>query len=270
MNRFIRKSLWAVCTVLTLTATVFSQSQDHGAKIARTYDSEKDKTTVRMSPVKISGDKDKYRSLHISPSFSYTGPQPQTPSTIDFELQTVVKGNLRKDLYVVFIVDGETIFLSSNRWGIKRPVAGRRWMGERLVFNMPYETLLKIAAAKSVEIKMGAVSFALGEEQMQAIRDFSKHIQSTNGSSFRTKSDPRITRKSTNKSHACFHGSFDPRERPFSCCFVYFVDRFLFPNKGVTSLHSASSLSPQTSQSPGAFAQAAGGSPGMPSSSVFV
>src|SRR5688500_11379199 len=112
MNRFIRKSLWAVCTVLTLTGTVFSQLQDHGAKIATTYDSEKDKTTVRMSPVKISGDKDKYHSLHMSPSFSYAGRQPQTPSTIDFELQTVVKGNLRKDLYVVFIVDGETIFLS--------------------------------------------------------------------------------------------------------------------------------------------------------------
>ena len=138
----------------------------------------KDKTTVRLAPVKISGDRDKYHSLHISPSFSYPGQRFQVPSTIDFELQTVVKGKLRVDLYVVFIVDGETIFLSSNRSGVKRPVAGRSWMGERLVFNMPYQTLLKIAAAKTLAIKMDAVMFEVGQQQHQAIRDFAKHIQS--------------------------------------------------------------------------------------------
>lgn len=51
-------------------------------------------------------------------------------------------------------------------------------MGERLVFNMPYQTLLKIAAAKTVEIKMDAVRFELDETHKQAIRDFIKHIRS--------------------------------------------------------------------------------------------
>lgn len=167
-----------VLTTLVLIVTVFGQLPDNGVKIDTTYDSVKDKTTVRMAPVKISGDKDKYHSLHMSPSFSYAGRQPQTPQSIDFELQTVVKGKLRKDLHVVFIVDGETIFLSSNRWGIKRPVPGRNWMGERLVFNTPYETFLKIGAAKTLGIKMDAVRFELGDPQMQAIRDFARHVQS--------------------------------------------------------------------------------------------
>jgi len=177
MNSFRRQ--WPLALVMLMPAVgVFGQSPDLSAKIATAYDSVKDKTTVRLEPVKISGDKDKYHSLHMSPSFSYSGHRFQIPSTIDFELQTVVQGKLRKDLYVVFIVDGETIFLSSSRWGIKRPVAGRNWMGERLVFNMPYETLLKIAAAKTLAIKMDAMSFEVAEPQLQAIRDFAKHIQS--------------------------------------------------------------------------------------------
>jgi len=66
---------------------------------------------------------------------------------------------LDSDLYVVFLVDGETIFLSSNRWGIPRPVPGRRWVGEHLVFNMPYETFVKITKAKKFEIKFDGVKF---------------------------------------------------------------------------------------------------------------
>jgi hypothetical protein len=75
-------------------------------------------------------------------------------------------------LYVVFKVDGEEIFLSSNREAIKRPVPGRVWVGERLVFRMPYETFVKITNAATVEIKFDAVTFALGEEQKHALRDF--------------------------------------------------------------------------------------------------
>ena len=189
MNTRLLHKLWAALTTLAMVGAILGQLPDHSAKIETTYDSARDKTTVRLAPVKISGDKDKYHSLYMSPSFSYQGQQFQVPSTIDFELQTVVKGKLRVDLYVVFIVDGETIFLSSNRWGIKRPVAGRNWMGERLVFNMPYETLLKIAAAKTVAIKMDAVMFELGEEpQLQAIRDFARHIQSAPGQARRADS----------------------------------------------------------------------------------
>lgn len=172
------KSILAMVATLLLSLVALGQLSSGTVKIETSYDTGKGKTTVRMEPFKVSGNNDKYHSLHIAPSFSYAGRQPQIPSTIDFEIQTVVKGKLRKDLYVVFIVDGETIFLSSNRWGVNRPVPGRSWMGERLVFNMPYETLLKIASAKSFAIKMDAVKFEFGEEQMRAIRDFAKGVQS--------------------------------------------------------------------------------------------
>jgi len=147
------------------------------AKIETAYDSSKDRTTVGLAPVQISGEKDKYHSLHMAPSFSFPGHQLQQPSIIDFELQTIVKGRLDSDLYVVFIVDGETIFLSSNRWGIARPVPGRRWVGERLVFRMPYETFLKITRASSFEIKLDGISFPVGEEQLQALRELARQIK---------------------------------------------------------------------------------------------
>ena len=141
-------------------------------KIETSYDAGKDKTTVRLAPLQISGENGKYRSLKMSPAFTYSGKEPRPPDIIDFELRTVVKGRLDTDLYVLFVIDGEKVFLSSNRWAIKHPVPGRVWVGERLVFRMPYETFVKITKAKSVEIKFDAVIFPLGESHLQALRDF--------------------------------------------------------------------------------------------------
>ncbi len=146
------------------------------ANIETVYDSRKDRTTVRLAPVHISSAKDKYHSLHLAPSFSYPGREPRTPEIIDFELRTVVKGKLKIDLYVLFIVDGEKIFLSSNRWGVKKGQLGRGWMGEHLVFRMPYETFEKITRAGSFEIRLDSSRFPVGEEQLQNLQDLERHI----------------------------------------------------------------------------------------------
>jgi hypothetical protein len=169
-------------TLVPSTTTLSQNPSAESSPIETSYDSVKDETTLRLLPIKISGERDKYYSLHMSPSFSYPGREPQMPSKIDFELQTVVKGRLKTDLYVVFIIDGETIFLSSSRQGIKRPVPGRVWMGEKLIFKMPFETLLKLAGAKTFEIKMDAVRFDVGAAQLKAIRDFAIKVQSLTGS----------------------------------------------------------------------------------------
>lgn len=141
------------------------------AKVEGTYDAEKDETTVRLAPVKISSGHGKYVSIHMSPYFKFPGRSLLTPEIINFELQTVVRGRLSTDLYVVFIIDGKTSFLSSNRWAIKRPVPGRVWRGERLVFRMPYETYVKITEAKTFEIKFDGVAFPVGESQKEALRE---------------------------------------------------------------------------------------------------
>jgi hypothetical protein len=147
------------------------------AKIETLYDSSKDRTTVRLAPVEIATDQGKYHSVHMSPSFNFPGQQPTTPAIVDFELQTVVKGRLSTDLYVVFIIDGETVFLSSSRSAIPRPVRGRGWMGERLVFRMPYETFVKVTNAKEFQIKLDQVRLSVGETPRQALRELLHHMK---------------------------------------------------------------------------------------------
>lgn len=163
--------------VRSMNQAVANVSPQDAAKVETTYDAEKDKTIIRLAPMEISREQGKYVSLKMSPSFSFSGRQLVTPAIIDFELQTVVRGRLRTDLYVVFMINGEKVFLSSSRWAIKRPVPGRVWVGERLVFRMPYETFVKITKASSFEIKFDAVTFPVGETQKQALRDFLTYMK---------------------------------------------------------------------------------------------
>jgi hypothetical protein len=165
-----------VCVLLmmVLSVSITCHGQDlqvEAAKLETTYDAGKDRTTVRLTPVQLSGEIDKYHSLHMAPSFSFPGRQPERPSMIDFELQTIVKARLLdSDLYVLFNVDGEKTHLSSNRSAIFRPVPGRRWIGERLVFRMPYETFVKITKAKKLDITFDGVKFEVGALQLDALR----------------------------------------------------------------------------------------------------
>ena len=154
-----------------------NESPHVNLKIETSYDAGKDKTTIRLAPVQISADKGKYHSLHMAPAFSYSGKELQRPEIIDFELRTVVRGRLDTDLYVVFVIDGEKVFLSSNRAAIKRPVSGRVWFGERLVFRMPYETFVKITQARVFEIRFDGVRFPLSEPHLQLLQAFRNHMQ---------------------------------------------------------------------------------------------
>lgn len=172
-----RYVFWFTAMIAFSVTSVFAQQPSASeTKYESTYDAVKKQTTVRLLRVKLWGENGKYHSLHMSPSFKYPGEVPIRPEFVDFELQIVVKGRLRTDLYVVFVVDGEKIFLSSTRWAVRRPVPGRVWMGERLVFRMPYETLLRVAGAKKLEIRMDAVVFPISEGHLNVIREFAEKI----------------------------------------------------------------------------------------------
>ena len=168
---------WHSIVVEVPNASRGSLLQHTPPKIEVVYDSSRDKTTVALGPVQISGAKDKYHSLHMAPSFSYPGREERVPEIIDFELRTVVKGKLKIDLYVLFIVDGEEMFLSSSRRGVKKGRLGRGWMGEHMVFRMPYETFLRITRASSFEIKLGGIGFPLGVAQRKVLLDFVRQIK---------------------------------------------------------------------------------------------
>ena len=169
--------LFLLSLILLFPSALSQQTTTRLGGIETNYDSNKDQTTVRLLPVQISGDKNQYHSVHIAPSFSYPGREFKRPDVIEFEVQTVVKTKLKIDLYVVFVIDGETIFLSSNRSAVKRPLRGKRWVGERLIFRMPYETLMKIKIARTVEIKMDSVRFPLSEAVLEQVQEFARRIE---------------------------------------------------------------------------------------------
>ena len=147
--------------------------------IVTTYDSVKDRTTIQLLPMQVSGEKGIYYRLHIAVSCTYpTRTPPAQPQPFEFELQSIVKGRkLNPDLYIVFVVDGEIIFLSSNRAAVKNPVPGRRMIGERIVMRMPFATLLKLADAQQATVKMGGTSFELGDSHRSALKALAERMK---------------------------------------------------------------------------------------------
>lgn len=77
---------------------------------------------------------------------------------------------------MVFIVDGQPIHFSSNRSAIRKPVPGRPWIGEKMVFLIPREDFLKLAAAKKLAIKLGGVTFEFTDELRDEVRLFVEGI----------------------------------------------------------------------------------------------
>ena len=160
--------------VLTLvTSLVFSQS----TLTETVYDHVKNVTTVRLPSTKLSGPKNRYHSLSFSIDYSYPGKTPSPPERVNFELTSVVKArSLNSDLYVVFVVDGKPIHFSSNRSAIRNPVRGRPWIGEKMVFLIPREDFLKLAAAQTLAIKMNDVTFEFSEELRGSVRSLAEGI----------------------------------------------------------------------------------------------
>ena len=149
-------------------------------QITTTYDAAKNQTTVRLPPVKISGDRAHYHSLSYSLFYTYPGKIKRIPEKVSLELLTVVKRRLLKiDLYVVFLVDGEKTFLSSSRSAIKHPVPGKHWIGERLEFRMPSETFLKITQASKLVVSLDGLVFEFSETDLQSLREFAQAMKTS-------------------------------------------------------------------------------------------
>jgi hypothetical protein len=163
-------------TLIILCAFVASVVAQQ-TNIETVYDAQKNLTTVRSPLMHLSDDKDKYHSLDFSLRYSYSGQVLRVPERINFDLVSVVKARkLNTDLYVVFLVDGKPIHFSSNRSAIRNPVRGRSWIGEQMIFLIPYEDFLKLAAADKLAIKLGGVTFELSPELRNSLRAFASTV----------------------------------------------------------------------------------------------
>ena len=154
---------------LVVSLLTFGPSQDNAPLTERVTNPRTGADIVRSKSIPISGPKDRYHSLAFSLSYPFVDILAR-PKTIKFELVSVVKARrLNTDLYVVFVVDGKEIHFSSNRSAIRRPVPGKPWIGERMVFLIPYEQFHKMVEAKTLSVKLGGVAFDFPNEARRAM-----------------------------------------------------------------------------------------------------
>jgi hypothetical protein len=158
--------------------TAGAQTQTDPQRIEIVYDQEKDLTTVRVKPGPISGERDIYHSVDYSVQFTYPGRTRRAPQALNFEIVSVVKARkLTSDLDVAFLFDAETLHFSSNRSAIRNPVPGRRWIGERMVFSIPYQSFLKFETAQHSGVKLGAVTFDFDDSTRDSLRTLAQIIK---------------------------------------------------------------------------------------------
>lgn len=142
------------------------------------YNLDTEVTTARLVRFRIADNNDRYHSLDLSAFYTYSRKSPQTDPKVELELYSVVKARtLNSDLYVVFVLDDKEVHFGSNRSAIRNPVPGRLWIGERMVFPIPLEDYRKLAAAKELAIKMGAVRFDLDEDARRSLKAFAETIK---------------------------------------------------------------------------------------------
>ena len=163
MSRFL-----IISFVVSLLA--FSTPQDDSPLVQVVTDARTGAITVRSKSIPISGPKDRYHSLSFSISYPHPHNAPTPPKTVKFEIVSVVKARrLNSDLYVVFVVDGKETHFSSNRSAIRRPVPGKPWIGERMVFLIPYAELEKMTKAKTLSVRLGEVTFDFDDNARRAM-----------------------------------------------------------------------------------------------------
>lgn len=174
MRRARTAAILAACAVF-FGASALAQPTPN---ISTTLDALKNRTTVRLAPAQFAGERGKYHSLKFSVFYSYPGKMKRQPETLSLEILTVVKASkLDPDLYVVFLVDGEEVFLSSDRSAIPNPVRGKRWASERLVFRLPHETFLKFSRAKNLTVRFDGELFDFAEVHLHSLREFARHLK---------------------------------------------------------------------------------------------
>jgi hypothetical protein len=160
-------------TAILLILSLISQSPQAALKVEERFDQQKNLTTQTLGPVRLSESKNRYHSLDFTLSRSYEATTPTTPDRINFELISVVKARLlNSDLYVVFVIDGRQVHFSSNRSAIRNPVPGRLWIGERMIFSIPYEDFVKITKAEKLSLKLGSEVFDFDKRSHEALRLF--------------------------------------------------------------------------------------------------
>ncbi|HEY9503694.1 MAG TPA: hypothetical protein VIR01_18800 [Pyrinomonadaceae bacterium] len=172
----IEKIKFLVLAPTLLLTTIVALGQD--VEIKRTFDEQQNLSTIRLPATPIAYEQRKYHRLDLSLSYSFKGTTPPSNrEKVVLELVSVVKARqLNSDLYVVFLVDGKSVHFGSSRSAIMKPVPGRLWIGERMVFSLPYQEFVKLSSAKKLAIRFGDTTFQLTDATVALLSKFASEL----------------------------------------------------------------------------------------------
>jgi hypothetical protein len=181
-------------TVLIMACTIAAIAQDsklelpakrhfkHNTKIRTKYDRTKDQTTVYIDPYHFTQPVSYFNLLKdvvVIAAFRHPGKTlTAIPQQIEFGIITNSEDAwfFGKDMELVAVADGKTVF-SGTLEMVSRHISRNTYV-EILNIVMPTETFLKIANAKTVEMKAGPhVRFKLVTDHLEAFNDLASHMR---------------------------------------------------------------------------------------------
>ena len=167
-----------VITTLIASLLAFAPPQNKFKPAEVVQDGFRINATLHLDSFPISGPKGRYQSLSFSVRYEHTTGTRATPDVVNFELVSVVKARkLDTDLTVLFLADGQEVHFSSSRSAIPKPVPGKPWIGERMVFHIPREEFLKWTEAENLGVKLGGMVFEFSQENRDAVREMARMMR---------------------------------------------------------------------------------------------
>lgn len=141
--------------------------EDEEAAITSKYDRFKDITIVRTSRMALRGGK---RTLRMYADFSYSGKEPRQPDKVNIYFYAAAARPVFRedDLELNFLVDDERVPVGAMR--LIDEDKTKSLIKQTVSVALPYETFVKIAKGKKVELQVGGLEYKLTDAHLDAFR----------------------------------------------------------------------------------------------------
>jgi hypothetical protein len=157
-----------------------SQIGESRARATAVYASQLDQTEVSIALMQLEGDTD--NGLALSPHFSVRGDvtgvrrSVAAPRSVSFDFSSYSeKSMFPGEPQIVFLADGKIVFETAAQFSTSKSLEGK--FSEFLLLPVPYTAFRRLAAAKSVRLRIGDREYELTEEQVEALREMTAYVR---------------------------------------------------------------------------------------------
>jgi hypothetical protein len=149
------------------------------ARFETKYDKFKDKTTVQFKRLPLTGTGRRVFSgetLYLIGAFQFKGQALATPVNVAYLgfLSESENWLYLQDKHLIALIDGERVDLGIAD---RDSDIGLGKVTELLIFEIPYETLSKIANGTNVEMQLGSREFRLKDNHLYALRELAARMR---------------------------------------------------------------------------------------------